>query len=131
MEEKTAAYTTIDEYIQTAPEELQERLYKIRELIKKEVPEATERISWQMPTFYLYGNLIHFAYAKNHIGIYPGSSGVEHFTQELTEYKTSKGAIQLPHKKPIPEELIKKIVHFREQENLRDEEEKQSRKKKK
>lgn len=130
MEVKERKYNTIDEYIAGMPDELQARLQSIRKLIKQQAPDAQEKISWQMPTFYLYGNLIHFAAAKNHIGIYPGASGVEHFARELQAYKTSKGAIQLPHNKPIPEELLKKIVRFRVQENLAEEDKRHKQKQK-
>ena len=81
-------------------------------------PEAEERISYQMPTFTLHGNLVHFAAFKNHIGFYPAPSGTETFRQELAPYQGSKGAIRFPITQPLPLELITKIVQFRVSENL-------------
>jgi uncharacterized protein YdhG (YjbR/CyaY superfamily) len=107
----------IDEYIAQFTPEIQTVMQTVRQAIRDVAPQASERISWQMPTFYLHGNLVHFAGNKSHLGLYPGASGVEHFLPELTEYKTSKGAIQFPYLKPIPLELIQKIVKFRVMEN--------------
>jgi uncharacterized protein YdhG (YjbR/CyaY superfamily) len=111
-------FKTIDEYIATFPKEIQERLTKIRETIKELAPDATETIKYQMPTFVLKKNLVHFAGYKNHIGFYPVPTGIEAFKKELSEYPTSKGAVQFPHDKPIPYALIKKIVKFRVKENI-------------
>ena len=108
----------IDEYIHQFPEHLQERMKIIRHLINETAPESNERMAYGMPTFYLYGNLIHFACFTNHIGIFPGSSGVEHFLPELKQYKTSKGTIQIPHTIDLPLDLIKRIVEFRIEENV-------------
>lgn len=108
---------TIDEYIAQFPEEIQIILQKTRETIAAAAPDAQQKISWAMPTFYLHGNVIHFAAAKSHLGIYPGLSGMEQFAPEFTDYKTSKGAIQFPYAKPIPYELIGRIAAFRAQEN--------------
>ncbi len=107
----------IEEYILQFPEEKQAKLREIWQIIKETAPEATERISWQMPTFYLNGNLVHFAAHASHIGFYPGDSGVSNFTDKLGEYKYSKGAIQFPLSKPLPKELITEIVTFRVKEN--------------
>ncbi|MDF2568174.1 MAG: hypothetical protein K0R90_1630 [Oscillospiraceae bacterium] len=109
----------IDQYIAQYSEELQEKLQEIRQVIREAAPEASEKISWQMPTFYLNGNLVHFAMNKAHLGLYPGASGVEHFESELGDYKHSKGTIQFPLNKPLPKELITKIVQFRVQENTK------------
>lgn len=109
----------IDNYILQYSDELQVKLKEIREIIKSAAPQATEKISWQMPTFYLNGNLVHFALHKAHIGFYPGASGVENFENELGEYKHSKGAIQFPLSKPLPKELITRIVEFRVKENTK------------
>lgn len=106
-------YSNIDEYIKLFPKDVRLRLQQIREAIQKAAPEATETISWRMPTFKLNGNLIHFAAFKKHIGIYPGVEAILAFEEQLKEYKTSKGAIQLPMDKPIPFGLINKIVAFR------------------
>lgn len=122
---------TIDEYIETFPEDIQKILKEFKALIKEEIPEATEKISWQMPTFHHYGNVIHFAAAKKHTGLYPGPNAIVAYAKELEEYKTSKGAIQFPYAKPIPKELIKKIVRFSMDENLKHNEEKLAAKEKK
>jgi uncharacterized protein YdhG (YjbR/CyaY superfamily) len=113
-----AQYKTIDEYIDTFPQDIQAILQKMRLAIHEAAPEATEAISYQMPTFKLKGNLVHFAAAKNHIGFYPTPSGIERFKVELSNYKTSKGAVQFPLDKPIPYDLVKKIVSFRVGEAL-------------
>ncbi len=107
----------IDEYIMLYPVEVQAIMQRIREVIKEASPQVTEKISWGMPTFYYLGNVIHFAGNKSHLGIYPGASGVEHFLPELIEFKTSKGAIQFSYNKPLPVELIQRIVKFRVAEN--------------
>jgi uncharacterized protein YdhG (YjbR/CyaY superfamily) len=108
---------TIDDYIKAFPTEVQSRLQTFRRTIKEEAPEAVEALSYQMPTFKLYGkNLVHFAAAKNHIGFYPTPSGVAAFTDELAAYKTAKGSIQFPMDRPLPLPLIRKIVRFRVKE---------------
>jgi uncharacterized protein YdhG (YjbR/CyaY superfamily) len=86
--------------------------------IKAAAPDATERISYQMPTFYLEGNLVHFAALKNHIGFYPTPSGVQAFIKETAKYASTKGAIQFPLDKRLPLKLVSKIVKFRVKENL-------------
>jgi uncharacterized protein YdhG (YjbR/CyaY superfamily) len=88
----------IDEYIQKQPATLQVMLLNVREAIRRALPEATEKMSYQMPTFWMGRNLIHFAAQKNHLGIYPGGDAMKYFAPRLTEYKTSKGAIQFPYK---------------------------------
>lgn len=131
MDEQKPQYTTIDEYIALFPQDVQDRLQTLRRTIREAAPEATEKLSWQMPTFYLFGNLVHFAMGKHHVGFYPGASGVEHFAEELTGYKTSKGAIQFPLDRPTPYDLVARIVRFRVEENLRWEEEMRMKKTKK
>mgnify|MGYP003587321036 FL=1 len=116
MGETTIKNETIDAYISSYDEVVQPILKELRRVIKEEAPDATEKISYQMPTFYLNGNLVHFAVQKNHIGFYPAPSGVAAFKEELTEYKTSKGAIQFPLTKPIQYELVRRIVRFRVEE---------------
>jgi uncharacterized protein YdhG (YjbR/CyaY superfamily) len=108
---------TIDEYIAGFPEDIREILEKVRETIRQAAPDATEKISYQMPTFYLNGNLVHFAAFKKHIGLYPAPSGVEAFQEELAPYVKAKGSIQFPLDKPIPYNLIGKIAAFRVKEN--------------
>ena len=112
-------YDTVDEYIAQSPEELRGRLEALRAMILDEAPGAREKISWAMPTFELHGNLIHFFAHSRHIGLYPGVEGVAAFQAELTDYKTSKGAIQLPLDRPLPEALIRRIVRHRVAENER------------
>lgn len=114
MEVMNSKFKTIDECIKTYPQETQQVLQKIRKIIKDEVPqEATEAIKYGIPTFILNGNLIHFSGYKKHVGLYPTPSVIDHFKNELKGYKTSKGAIQFPLDKPIPYDLIKKIVKYR------------------
>lgn len=131
MEDNKKSYNTIDEYIALFPPEVQEKLQALRKVIREAAPEAAEKISWQMPTYVLYGNLVHFAAYKGHIGFYPGADGVEAFTDKIKEYKSSKGAIQFPMKQPIPFELVKEIVRFRVIQNTKEAEEKALKKKKK
>lgn len=118
MEESKKAYQSIDEYILHFPSDIQEILQNIRSVIKEAAPEATEKISYQMPTFVLYGNLVHFAAHKGHIGFYPAPSGIEAFREELSQYKGAKGSVQFPLDKPMPYELIEKIVRYRAAENI-------------
>jgi uncharacterized protein YdhG (YjbR/CyaY superfamily) len=117
-------YESIDEYIKTFPEDIQDTLKKIRRTIQKAAPEAKEAINYQIPTFKLYGNLVHFAAFKNHIGFYPTSKAIKVFKKELSEYELSKGTIRFPLDKPIPFSLISKITKFRVKENLGKEKEK-------
>ena len=118
MKNATATPQTIDEYIAGFPADIQEILQKIRMTIREAAPEAQEKISYQMPTFYLKGNLVHFAGFKEHIGFYPVPSGIEKFKKELSVYKQGKGSVQFPLDQPMPYELISKIVKFRVKENL-------------
>lgn len=104
---------SIDEYIAAQPENVQPLLQRIRETIRAAALEATEKISWQMPTFWQGENLIHFAAFRKHIGLYPGGEATSEFAERLAGYKTSKGAIQLPLGKPIDYELIADIVRWR------------------
>lgn len=119
MEKSKITYTTIDEYISQFSPEVQDILKTLRKIIKELVPEAEEKISYQMPTFVLHGNLLHFAAFKNHIGLYPMPTGVEAFKDELAKYKGAKGSVQFPLTKPIPYELISEIVKFRVAENIK------------
>lgn len=112
------APTTIDEYIAAFEPEVQQVLQQIRRTIHAAAPDATEAIAYQMPTFRLEGNLVHFAGYKNHIGFYPVPTGIEKFKKELSKYKTAKGSVQFPLDQPMPYALISKIVKFRVKENL-------------
>jgi uncharacterized protein YdhG (YjbR/CyaY superfamily) len=109
---------TIDEYIETFEPDIQKTLIEIRNFIKNKVPEATEKISYGMPTFYLHGNLVHFAAFKNHYGIFPSPSGIDAFEKELAPYRTGKGTLSFPIDKPIPWDIIQKVLQFRVNENL-------------
>ncbi|WP_298119467.1 DUF1801 domain-containing protein [Flavobacterium sp.] len=111
-------FKTIDDYIKLQSEKNVLILEKIRQLIRTIAPNAEEKISYGIPTFKLHGNLVHFAAYKNHIGFYPGASGVEHFKSELSKYNTSKGTIQFQLDEEIPYDLIKKITEFRIKENI-------------
>lgn len=110
-------FQTIDEYIETFPEDVQGVLQKLRRTIQAAAPEAVEAISYQMPTFRLNGNLVHFAAYENHIGFYPTPAGIDAFKKELSTYKGAKGSVQFPLDKPVPFDLVKKIVIFRVKEN--------------
>ena len=104
---------TIEQYIQQFPDDIREKLTELRNVILKAAPEATEKINYKMPAFHWKENLIYFAAYKNHIGIYPTSKPIIHFREELKNYKSSKGAFQIPLNQEIPKELIEKIVTFR------------------
>lgn len=109
----TSHFKTIDEYIGQFDENSQQILQDLRQHILSIVPsETTETISYQMPTFRYQGNLIHFALYKNHIGIYPGPDAISHFENRLKNYKTSKGAIQIPRNTDIDKSLIKDLLLF-------------------
>lgn len=110
--------TTIDEYIAGFAPDIQSILQQIRATIRAAAPDAQETISYQMPTFTLYGNLVHFAAFKHHIGFYPTPSGTAHFEAALARYKSGKGSVQFPLDEPIPYDLITEIVKFRVEENL-------------
>lgn len=118
MEKDSYSPKTIDEYISGFPENVRQILARIRAVIKESAPQAVEKISYQMPTFYLKGNLVHFAAYKNYIGFYPTPSGIEAFKEEIASYKWSKGAVQFPINEPIPYDLISRIVKYRVAQNL-------------
>ena len=118
MKDDKIVFNSIDEYIATFPEDVQKILEEIRATIRAAAPEAEEKISYQMPTFFLNGNLIHFAAFKNHIGIYPTPSGTQAFKDEISRYQGAKGSIRLPIDEPMPLKLISRIVKFRVTENL-------------
>lgn len=111
--QKRLSFETIDQYIASFPQATQEALTVIRKLIQTEVPVATETISYNIPTFKLKQNLIHFAGYEKHIGLYPGAATIEALQEQLIDYKTSKGAIQFPLDKPLPINLIKRIIGYR------------------
>lgn len=103
----------IDDYIASFPAEVRARLTKLRATIKRHAPEAEERISYGIPTFFLDGNLVHFAAFVRHVGFYPGPSGIAAFQDALSRYKSAKGSVQFPHDEPLPLALVADIVKFR------------------
>jgi len=111
-------FKTMDEYINTFPEDVQRILNELRQTIKEAAPDAQETINYQIPTFTLHGNLVHFAAFEKHIGFYPMPTGIEAFKKELSVYKTAKGSVQFPIDKPLPLSMIRRIVEYRVQENL-------------
>ncbi len=111
-------YTDINAFIAEFSEEVQIILEKVRTTIQQAAPEAKEAIKYGMPTFVLNGNLVHFGAFKNHIGFYPAPSGIDSFIDDLAQYRTGKGTIQFPLDKPIPFDVITKVVKFRVEENL-------------
>ncbi len=112
------SYASVDAFIEDFPSEVQKILIRLRETIRKAAPEAEETINYGIPTFKLKGNLVHFSAYKKHIGFYPAPSAVIAFGKDLKSYKCSKGAVQFPLDKPVPYELVSRIVRFRVNENL-------------
>ncbi len=106
------APASIEEYIERQPEEAQPYLRQINNALKAALPDAVEKISWSMPTYWKNRNLIQFSAFKNNNGLYPGPEAVEAFAGRLQEYKTSKGAVQFPYDKPLPLELIAEIAKW-------------------
>ena len=129
MEPNLPGITSIDEYIAAFPAEVQEKLRAMRATIHAAAPEATEKISYGMPTFFLEGNLVYFAAFKQHIGFYPAPQGIEEFARELSVYKGAKGSVQFPLDQPLPLDLVSRIVKFRASENLQKAASKKRRKK--
>ncbi len=118
MEPSNTTPQTIDEYIAGFPPDIQEILEKVRATIREAAPDAEETINYQIPTFTLEGNLVHYAAFKKHIGFYPAPSGIEKFGEELSKYEGAKGSVKFPLEQPIPYDLIGEIVKFRVGENL-------------
>lgn len=113
----TTTAKTIDEYIDSFPENVQKRLHEIRNAIRKNAPKAEEAIKWSMPTYVLHGNLVHFAGYKKHVGFYPAPAAIKEFEKELSKYEMGKGSIQFPLDEPIPVGLVGKIVKYRVAQN--------------
>lgn len=107
----------IDSYIQAQREEVRPLLQELRAVIRAAAPEATERMAYAIPTFFLNGNLVHFAAFANHIGLYPGPEGIVAFAEELGRYKSAKGSVQFPLSEPLPLDLVRRIVEFRAVQN--------------
>ena len=112
MDSNRIQSTNIDEYIASFPPDVQKIMQELRAFIRSLVPQAGEKISYGIPTFTLHSNLIHFGGFSSHISLFPGGEPVEHFKDELTGYVTSKGTIQFPLGKPLPYDLIRRIVEF-------------------
>ena len=121
MESNKVRFNSIDEYIAAYPAETQSILQELRATIKAAAPDAVEKISYQMPTFAQKGNLVYFAAFKDHIGFYPGAvaSVVKAFQNEVSIYVSGKGTLRFPIDKPLPLELISRIVKFRVDQNLK------------
>lgn len=117
MDASNKQFKTIDEYISMFPDDVQTILNQVRQTIREAAPEAGETINYQMPTFTLDGNLVHFAAFKTHIGFYPTPTGIEAFKEELSPYKGAKGSVQFPIDQPMPLSLIRRIVEYRVKEN--------------
>jgi uncharacterized protein YdhG (YjbR/CyaY superfamily) len=114
---KTSSRKNIDEYIAGFPRDVQETLQRIRAIIRDAAPDAEEAIKYQIPTFVLHGNLVHFAAFQKHIGFYPTPSAIAAFSGELRGYESARGSVQFPLNKSVPFTLIKKMVEFRVKES--------------
>jgi uncharacterized protein YdhG (YjbR/CyaY superfamily) len=111
-------FTTIDEYIGTFPEDVRSILEEMRQAVRDAAPDAEETISYRIPAFRLHGPLVYFAAFKNHVSFFPTESGIEAFRNELAPYLGGKGTARFPLDRPVPYDLVKKIVRFRVKENL-------------
>jgi uncharacterized protein YdhG (YjbR/CyaY superfamily) len=116
MNQESKSLNNVESYIAGFPPEIQSILQNVRQIIREEVPEAEEKISYQMPTYHFIENLVHFAAFKKHLGFYPTPSGIAAFEDELGGFKHAKGSVQFPFDRPIPYDLIRRIVQFRKQE---------------
>ena len=103
---------TVDQYIEEQDDAVKPYLNEVRRIIRSAIPDAQEKISWSMPTYWKRKNIIHFAAAKKHLGLYPGGEATKVFEDQLAEYDVSKGTIRLPYDKPLPEELIAEIAKW-------------------
>ena len=117
MEKTKVVPETVDQYIAAFPADVKTRMQQLRKTIKAAAPKADELISYQMPGYKYFGMLVYFAAFKNHIGFYPGAGGVLEFYKELSSFKSAKGSVQFPHDRPIPYDIIGKIVRFRVKQN--------------
>ena len=117
MEKTKVVPETVDQYIAAFPADVKKRMQQLRKTIKAGAPNADELISYQMPGYKYFGMLVYFAGYKNHIGFYPGAGGLLEFYKELSSFKSAKGSVQFPHDRPIPYDMISKIVKFRVKQN--------------
>lgn len=118
-EPKPSPPASVDEYIASFPEDVREKLTELRAIIRSVIPEAKECFSYGIPTYDINGHVVHFAGYKGHVGLYPTSSGIANFADELAAYQCSKGTVRFPLDKPLPKTLIVKIVKFRKAEDAR------------
>ena len=118
MNNQRPVYSNVDAYIASFPEHIRHKLQQMRDAIRVAAPDASETISYGMPTFRLHGNLVHFAAYPKHIGFYPTPSGITAFQHELNGYKYAKGSVQFPIDQPLPLDLVSRVVRFRVKENL-------------
>lgn len=119
MDDKKAGFQSTDDYIANFPETVQELLQSVRATVKAAAPQAKEKISYNMPAFEQYGNLVYFSAAKSHIGFYPTPSAIKAFKDELAGFHSAAGSVQFPFDKPLPLDLITKMVKFRVDENVK------------
>ena len=117
MEKAKVVPETVDQYIAAFPADVKKRMQQLRKTIKAGAPNADELISYQMPGYKYFGMLVYFAAYKNHIGFYPGAGGILEFYKKLSSFKSAKGSVQFPHDRPIPYDIISKIVEFRVKQN--------------
>ena len=117
MEKAKVVPETVDQYIAAFPADIKKRMQQLRKTIRAAAPKADEVISYQMPGYKYFGMLVYFAAYKNHIGFYPGAGGVLEFYKKLSSFKSAKGSVQFPHDRPIPYDVISKIVKFRVKQN--------------
>ena len=117
MEKSKVVTTNVDEYIASFPKEVKSKMQQLRKTIKAAAPKAEEVISYNMPGYKYLGMLVYFAAFKNHIGFYPGAGGVVEFEKKLSSFKSAKGSVQFPHDRPIPFDVIARIVKFRVKQN--------------
>ena len=118
MEGKRVAASTVDEYIEQQPQEVQETLRKIRATIRETVPDAEERISYGIPGYYQKGQVIFFAAFPKHLSVYPAPFGVEEFKDDLARYQKGKGTLQFPLDQPVPYDLIVRVAQYRLAQNM-------------
>lgn len=119
MEDKSLSYNTVDEYMNMFAGDVREKLLQMRKAVKETAPDSEEKISYRMPAYMQNGPLVYYAAFKGHIGFYPTASGIEAFKEEFRAYKSGKGSVQFPIDKPLPIELVKRVVRFKVEENLR------------
>ncbi|MFN5359484.1 MAG: iron chaperone [Bacteroidota bacterium] len=113
----SAPAESFEKYADDFPSEVKKRLFTLRAIVKELAPEATEKISYRMPAYFLNGRLLYFAAHKNHIGFYPMASGIVMIKDKLQDYVHATGSIQFPHDQPLPLKLVRQIIVFRVKEN--------------